>query len=168
MLILVLWCAIAVLSMLFIGKITTLFTSDAVQAISLLEAQSKTYTGGFSFVSVDGLTLATIESYLQALEQHLRSVKQKKTALYGGGNTKGEEGDITNGNGNGNGNGNAKANNFGHQREPSTVNQLPAAVTEHIEPVPHVLLSGRQSPNVRSITASVTFAPLPQASPESA
>lgn len=82
MLILLLWSAMSVLIMLFGQKIHGLFKADLVQQMSQLD-QTRTFTGGFSFVSVDNLTHATVDNYLAALEKHTIMVKQKKSKLQG-------------------------------------------------------------------------------------
>ena len=79
-LIMILWIGVSIYGFIIGTKLYTLMQGEANEQISQLES-NRTVSGGFSFVSVDALSVHTIDTYLKALKSHLTSVQQKKLQL---------------------------------------------------------------------------------------
>jgi len=79
---LIIWIALCTWGFVFSTKIYTVFQGEQAEQFSHLESQ-RTYTGGFSFVSVDALTKQTIDAYLQALSAHMKAVQARKARIDG-------------------------------------------------------------------------------------
>ncbi len=81
-LLMILWIGVSIYCFIFVTKMYAITQGDANGQVSMLESQ-RTLTGGFSFVSVDALTVHTIDQYLQALRKHLLTVESKQSQLNG-------------------------------------------------------------------------------------
>jgi hypothetical protein len=81
-LIFIMWVAVSMLILVFGTKMYTLAQGEQTEALSQLESQ-RTFTGGFSFVSVEALSKATIDQYMKALESHMQAVRSKQNRLTG-------------------------------------------------------------------------------------
>ena len=79
---LVFWVAYSTWAFIFGTKLFTIAQGEKAEAYSHLESQ-RTYTGGFSFVSIDALTKQTIAAYEAALEEHLGAVRRKRMVIDG-------------------------------------------------------------------------------------
>lgn len=78
---LLIWISLCTYGLIYGPKMISLWNGEANEQISALES-NRTYSGGFSFVSIDALTASTITAYEAALQQHVRAVARKKALLF--------------------------------------------------------------------------------------